>query len=116
LKPPYDRRRSGGSQSQTGALFHTVSVAVRILEVIGANEDITYRQTARKLPSVHYATLSKYLIDMRELGLVEKTLEVVSEDSQIRGLRKFVSHYRITRLGVQFLESMPNPDELSERV
>lgn len=75
-----------------------------ILLAIDQNEDISYRQLVRVLKRAKQATITRRLRELCELAMIEKWKESIGDNSQTRGLKpRYLTHYRITEVGKQYL-------------
>ena len=92
-----------------------ISLVSEILIVIQENENITNRQIKLKVKNLSDSTLNKYLAEMEELSLIVKTIERFDTKSNMRGLKPgFVTHYRITKAGIQLLGVMSDGESAYE--
>jgi len=96
------RRKLHGIKS-----WKPISLLNEILTVIQENENITYRRIKGKVKNVSDSTLIRYLLEMQELSLVERTVEKLETGSKMGGLKPgFISHYKITEAGLQLVGVM----------
>ncbi len=100
------RANQDGAKTRRSVIYVFGEVE-EILRAIQQNEGISHRKLLKELKLVKQATLARHLLELCELSLIEGTRESLANDAQKRGLKpKFVTHYRITSTGVQYLRLM----------
>ncbi|MHB8603527.1 MAG: hypothetical protein ACYC9R_12910 [Nitrosotalea sp.] len=96
-------------------IIHSLYISSQIMKIIVNQDGITFNQISNKIILISVRTLGIYLSQLVSLGFLQRIEEITQKKVITANLnRKFITHYRITARGREFLamlkESLPFPE------